>query len=346
MTSLGWQTFSDMVSEVGRIVGDSGTGRRRPIKDAMMRAYDSIAAAVEWPQLVAYDDSGLRTLGVTSVASLEAGEPEAPAPFYAGKIRAIQIQGSGSSPIEIVQPGMLAELAASQATLSTRPRYAAQIGITAQTLRLSAAGQLSVFSPDTAGNDNSLTVVVEYRTSTAPMGHEATAKVTGTFSTGAALSGVATAAAGYPVSKVLVPSGWAGGLQIRDGSSNQIVDADAVILPATTTLAEPRVIQRPLYRFWPTPDQDYGLTWTWWRRPRRLVDDLDTPEIPVSSYLIAATSAAILYQMDKSREAMLQEQVADRVARSLLRQNNRGPIHVIPRMGNFALGTNFNGGPW
>jgi hypothetical protein len=334
MTSLGWQTFTDMVSEVGRIVGDSGTGRRRPIKDAMMRNYDGIAAAVEWPQLVAFDESGLRTLGTTTVKSLESGEAEAPAPFYTGKLRGIMLQGQSTPAIEIMQPGLMAELAASQFTASRRPAYAAQIGVTAQTLRLSAAGSLTAYATDSSANDGTQTVRIEYKTSGAPIGHESTATVSGSFTAGAAISG--TAAAGYPISKVTLPSGWAGDFQVRDGSGAVIVNIPSNLLPATTALTESRTVSRPLYRFWPIPDQDYGLTWTWWRRPRRLLADSDTPEIPVASYLIAATAAEILRHMDKPQAALLHEREAEKFIRLLLRQNNRGPISVIPKGGNFV----------
>lgn len=337
MTSLGWQNLSDMISEVGRIVGDSGTGRRRPIKDAIGRAYDAIAAAVEWPQLVAFDDSGVRTLGTTTVASLEAGEAEAPAPFFTGKLRSISLIGHDVPAIEITQPGVMADLAGSQFTASRRPAYAAQIGVTAQTLRLSTAGTILAFSTDAVtANDATHSVVVEYRGSLAPIGHESTINVTGAFSTGVTISASIQAAAGYPISKVTLCNGWKGNFQIRDQSSNHLVSVFSDFLPSTVSHTESRTICKPLYRFWPVPDQDYGLIWTWWRRPRRMTLDGDTPEIPVSSYLVAAASAEILRHMDKLQAANFQDGKAEQFVRLLLRQNNRGPMNVIPKGGNFV----------
>jgi len=337
MSSLGWTTLSDMISEVGRIVGDSGTGRRKPIQDALRRAYDSVAAAVEWPQLVAWDESGVRTAGTATVASLEAGEPEAPAPFSFGKLRSITIQGRQGGSIEIVQPGLLADMAGSQLTVQGQPRYAAQIGVTAQTLRLAASGPLTAYASGSSANDNTQTVLVEFRNQIAPTGNQVLARVSGPFTSGIALS--ADADAGYPVSKVVLPFGWAGGFQLQDGSGNAIVNVRPILSPDGTALEETRTISKPLYRFWPVPDQDYGLTWTWWRRPRQLVDEDDSPEMPVASYLVSVTAAEILRQMDKTQAAILHERSAESFIRALLRQNNRGPIHVPPRGGNFVSGT-------
>jgi len=332
----GYTTFDSMIDEVGRIVGDTSTGRRVPIKDALRRHYDTIAAAVEWPQLVAFDDSGLRTLGATTVASLEAGEPEAPAPFDAGKIRSIMIQGQDAPAIEVVQPGFLVEVAGSQlSTASRRPVYAAQIGVTAQTLRLEADDALTAWAPDTSQNDNTQTVRVEYRTSDAPLGHESFALIQGIFSTGAAMSG--TVAAGYSISKVTLAVGWAGAFELRDGDGNVIVHIASDMQPATNTLLSQRKTRsRPLYRFWPTPDTDYGLTWTWWRHPRRLQNELDAPEMPVSAYLIEAAASDILQHMDKAQAAMIHQGQADKFVRMLMRQNNRGAVQVLPRGGNFG----------
>lgn len=334
MTSLGWQNFADMVTDVGRLVGDSSTGRRRPIKDAMMRYYDTIAAAWEWPQLVAFDESGVRDLGSPTIKSLEAGEPEAPAPFYTGKIRSMMLQGVQAPAIEVVQPGLLAELMGSQPTLSGRPRYASHVASTAQTQRLAADSSLTASCPDSNVNNNTLSVVVEYRRESAPVGHESTVIAAGAFTEGVALPG--TAAAGYPISKVVLPSGWAGGLTIEDTGGTEIVSIRAMFVPLGTVINESQTIAKPLFRFWPVPDQDYGITWTWWRRPRRLVEDHDTPEIPVTSYLVSATAADILRSMDKLSAAREQERQADIFVRSLRRQNNVGPIHVLPRGGNFV----------
>lgn len=334
----GYTTFASMISEVGRIVGDSGTGRQTPIKDALRRHYDAIAAAVEWPQLVAFDDSGIRTLGNTSVSSIEAGEVEVPAPFDAGKVRSMQLQGVDGGLLEIIQPGMMAEIAGSQLTTSRRPCYAAQIGVTAQTLRLESSGSLTAWAPDSGQNDNNQTVRMEYRTADAPLGHESLVQINGAFSAGVAVSG--QAAAGYPISKVTLPVGWAGSFEIRDDDDNAIVHIHSDMQPATSTvLSQRRTSCRPLYRVWPVPDTSYGITWTWWRHPRRLQDDLDTPEMPVSSYLIEAAAADILAHMDKLQASQQHQSKADAFVRMLMRQNNRGPIQVIPRGGNFVSAT-------
>ena len=335
---IGYVTLDTMIHEVGRIVGDTGAGRQVPIKEALRRHYDTISAAIEWPQLVAFDESGLRTLGDTTVASLEESEPEAPAPFDAGKIRSIMLQGIDVPAIEVIQPGHLAELAGSQLNTVRRPMYAAQIGVTAQTLRLPNSSSLTAWSPDTAQNDNSKNVRVEYRTSDAPLGHESLVQITGIFSAGVAIAG--TAAAGYSISKVTLPVGWAGSFEIRDEDDTVVVHIASDVQPATSTLLSQRKTRcRPLYRFWPVPDQDYGITWTWWRSPRRLIDDLDTPEMPVSAYLIEAAAADILSHMDKAQASQQHQNKADAFVRMLLRQNNRGPIQVMPMGGNFISAT-------
>jgi len=300
MTSnLGWQTFADIVAEVGVLVHDTNVARQPVIKAIINRAYDSIASEFDWPQFVEVDETGTRRISTSATAAtFEAGQAEAPLPYSLAAISSFELQYQDTSAprIPIVDPATLYEAAGSALTTAGRPRMAALIGQTAQTDRLPASDTLVVKATQPT-NDNMLTLRVRYLATSGSYKESFSESLTGSFSTGVSL--YAPSIAGWSVQQVVIPATWEGNVRVEDTSGNAVVFISSPYRPPSAGSPVDRAVSSPLLRLWPVPDIDYAVTVTYRRRPHRLVNDDDAPEIPVASYLVEKAAAEILRQQNK-----------------------------------------------
>lgn len=337
MSSFGAARLDDMVSQIQRIVQDTSTARTTDIKNALNRAYDAVSAQMEWPQLVAAEESGLRSENDT-LATFESGDAFCPLPQPAVTLRKLILQDVSAEPIEVIPAGRLFELAGSGLNDTGRPRFVAVVGTTAQSRPLAATGAVNAYAETNSSNDNVYSIVVEYRTANASAGMEHTEVVSGAFSTGVTLS--ANVVAGYSISKVSLPVGWRGNLVMRDGSGNTLMSIKNLLLPGGTTAAtQHQTIARTLLRVWPVPDMDYAATIVYQRKPVKLTLDGDTPEIPVSSYLVEKVASDLLFQENKAQLAMAHDAKAGQILSSLMRQSSLGPVVAVPRHPGFLSAT-------
>lgn len=343
MTSLSTRRFATLVAETQRIFQDTSSANlRAACKDAINRALDSAASLFDWPQLVEADESGVRILSDSTLPSLLSGDSFMPAPYAAGRLRSLVVQGAHSPPVEIVTPDELYHRAGVQLAFEVGvPRFAAQVGVTAQTRRLASDGALTCYS-SSASNDGTKTVRVYFQKSSAPLGGRSWADVTGTFSTGVQLGGGATLEAGYPIKSITLPTGWAGTCEIRDGSGTSLVLVPSVEEPSTNTNSLPQTIQRALLKVFPTPDADYPATVIWWRVPLMLTEDEDVPELPIGSFLVARAAADIFGQQGKLAESALWEGRAMTALRSTLQQQSgHKRQQSVPAGGNILAQTSY-----
>jgi hypothetical protein len=334
-SSLGVTTFSETVSEIGELVHDTSTARKTPIKQAINRAYDAIAARFDWPQLIFVDESGQRRLSGTAVSTFEDGEAEVPLPYNATDIRSLrlQYQDSTRAPIEVIPAQELYDKIGSKITTTGRPRKAAIIGTTAQFKRLTA-DDTPVVSSEVSGNDGVASVRIEYTKANAVFAEPSVTTLTGNFSAGVAFPNAVLA--GYPIRSVTLPSGWKGAFFIKDSSANNITVIRSVQQPSNQANNEVRVASNMLLRLDRVPDTDYACTVIFMRRPRKLVDDNDVPEIPVSTYLVEKVAAEILRQQNKKAIAAHHESEAAAFVGSVMRQHHRGPMVATPMRGSFT----------
>ena len=331
MTGFGTAPLALMVSEVQRIVQDTSTARQTDIKKSLNRLYDQVGAQFEWPQLIAADETGLRKLNATP-KTFVAEDAFVPMPHSAVTVKSVHFQDIGTEPLEIVPAGRLYEIAGSNPTQTGRPRYLAKVGVTAQFVALESDDSVTLIDETSASNDNVNSVTVEYQRAGGVSLVEQTEVVTGAFSAGVQLS--STVQSGYSISKVHLPIGWAGNLAIYDSTDVLLVNIHALVAPGGTTLAgQTRTVATTLMRAWPVPDADYAATIVYQRKPIALTLDSDTPEIPVSSYLIEKVASDLLMQENKGQLAVMHEQRANAMLASLMRQSSLGPVVAVPFRG-------------
>jgi len=337
MTSLGYASFTDILTEVGNFALDTSATRKTVIKAAVNRKLAFAAQQFAWPQLLIADATGLRKGNDTALATFESGESEFPLPFTAGRLHAMHFQVDHTGFIEVVSAAELFERAGSQLNTTGRPAYVAQVGTTAQIRRLATSGTVRVNS-DVATNDNTQTVRVYFRRGSSLTGERTFEDVAGAFSTNVAIS--SSVAAGYPIEMVSLPSAWAGTCKILAADDTELVVIPPAEWPTTASNASSQIISHPLCRCWRVPDADYKMTVIYKREPVRLVEDGDVPEIPVASYLIEAGIAEVLRQRGKSTEARLHDAEAGAQLRAAIAQNsNTRRAQITPARGNVVAST-------
>lgn len=346
MVGFGMSPLSAMVTEVQRILQDTSLARVTDIKAAINRALDTVSAQMEWPQLVFADETGLRKLNA-DITTFIAEDPYVPMPHEAATIRSIIFQEVGCDPIKIVPAAELYSIAGSSIAQTGRPRYAAKVGVTAQFIALDDDDSVTLIDETSASNDNVNAVTVEYQRAGGVTQVGQTEVVTGAFSAGVQLSG--TVKAGYSINKVHLPVGWVGNLAIYDSGDVLIVHIHNILAPGGTTLAgQTQTIATSLFRVWPTPDADYPATIVYQRKPSALTLDSDTPEIPVSSYLVEKVAGDLLLQENKMQMGMIHDGKAERMLAAMMRQSSLGPVVAVPMGGGFlgATGVHPTRGGW
>jgi hypothetical protein len=332
-TTLGWQTLSEMVAEVGTLVHDTTTARQTPIKSVINRAYDAMVGRFDWPQFLVVDETGLRVAGETSIKTFESGNAEAPLPFGLDGVSEFWLQYQDATDIlPIVTPKELYERAGSGLNTPGRPRFASVVGSTAQTARLAADGLLTAKS-DSASNDNVLMPRVLYIPASSSFRAVVTESLSGAYATGVSLG--SSSLAGYTVQQVILPTSWKGNFTLEDGSGNMVCRIDAMVVPVSAGSSPARVVGNALLRLWPVPEKDYAMTLIYRRRPRPLVNDDDAPEIPVATYLVEKAAAEILRQMGKPELASTHEYEARDYMRAMMRRHAPRPAAAKPYRGSF-----------
>lgn len=319
------------------ICQDSASASRLAFaKAAVNRGLDTLWRGHEWKQLQAVDSSGLRMAGGT-VATFVSGEAEAPMPLYEGRLIRIILKTLGTT-VDLVDPVELFERAGTAVATTGTPCMAAIIGTTAQYRRLAQDDTLT-FKSNSTSNDGSLAVMVYYRASNTLAGDEQYQSLQGTFSAGVS-SGVSVNE-GFPLSKIVLPSGWTGNFSVEDSLGNQIVLINATERPgATSSLTQARSFAVDLLTTWMTPGADYAATVIWQRAVRPLLTDNDVPPIPVSTVLTHMAAAEVFLQMRNQQASSAQMSLADRALADVLKPAApRQRIQVRPAGGNILSQT-------
>jgi hypothetical protein len=299
MASLGYRTFKQMQDEVSRNVQDSSTAGIAKIKDCIRRAYDTACADHEWTELQSQDNPSLHKRDDLDIRTIEASMAQFPLPAESYKVLDISLFSPHAITMERVSPSELAQLAGTQfGTPGGIPRYYAIVGRTAQYTTMNGNSILTVKSDNTNAN---ATVRLVYRTSTGLTGATVDEMVTGADFT----AGVATAATvkgNWGIDSIYVPPNWVGNLTVETSAAKQIVFIEGTQGGGTAS-DEWNYFSRQIARCWPIPTVDYSGVITFQRKPRELIDDLDVPEIPISTYLTAKASAQFLRQARRPDEA-------------------------------------------
>lgn len=315
-------TLGEMADEVGDLVEDDSAGRRSSIKAALARIYDSAMAEFEYGSLERVDDTGLRSGAPANsgVKTLETGEAEFPLPFHVGRLKSLHHQSLVAPRTMIaVDVQELYDRAGNELNTTGTPCYYAEVGRTAQWQRLSADAALTVSCPVTTNNSNK-TVRVMFRQQSSYTSETQFQDVTGTFSAGVSLANGVTFESGWPIESVYLPVGWVGNFQVT-GNSQTLVDIGPNVLPASSNTEMSKPYNRKLIRVWPVPSTDYSLTITWKHMPRRLVQEGDLIEAPISVYLIEAAAAEILTIMGLVQKAAIHAAMAEQARESSKNQN-------------------------
>ena len=333
MTSMGMMTFTQMVTAVGRLVNDPSTGRQVQIKDALNSAYMFAASTMEWDQLLVADETGLRKRGDSTLLTFESGEAEAPMPWGAQSIRSLQYQSISTSAVEMVTPGELFERAGSQLSTSGRPCYACVAGRTAQYQRLPAAEAMKFKAGSTNAN---LVARVHYLQSTGHIGNENFEDLTTATWTSLVMSG-GVQAAGWPITRVSLPSTWANVFQgYRNDGTTLILEIDRSEIPVTATNSTYLVADRPLLRLWPVPDKDYAMTVVYYAMPQRMTEDEDQPIMPVADFLTYKAAATVSrIKGDHSSAGNFDSEAGASLTGVSRGEKKFGRAQAVPFRGNF-----------
>lgn len=319
------------------ICQDSNSSSRLAFaKAAVNRGLDTLWRGHEWKQLQAVDSSGLRMAGST-LATFVSGQAEAPMPLYEGRLIRIILQNLGT-PVALVDPVELFERAGVTALTTGTPCMAAIIGTTAQ-YRMLAQDDTLTFKSNSTSNDGARTVMVYFRASNTLAGDEQYQQLQGTFSAG--ISSGVSVNSGYPISKIVLPSGWTGNFSVEDSLGNQLVLINATERPGSTSaLTQDRPFAVDLVTTWMTPGSDYAATVIWQRAVRPLLTDNDVPPIPVSTVLTHMAAAEIFLQMRNQQASSAQMSLADRALSDVLKPAApRQRIQVRPLGGNLLTQT-------
>lgn len=334
--ALGNENFATIKLAAGRIIQDTSPTRDVSLGDACNRRLNEASSAYEWPQLIRVDETGLRNRAETDLKTFELGQAEAPMPVGCGRVKSIVLQTLGCDEVVELEQEELYQMAGGQLNATGTPRYFCHIGQTAQYRRLVTSDTVTLTS-NNALND-SMSVRMWFKKSTAIVETDAFQDVTGSFSTGVLVD--QECAEGYPIERISLPVGWHGSLNVAGSHGTDIVSMQSVEFPVAANNNMQRTESRQLIRVWPVPAIDYGATVIWWREMRPLTEDADEPIIPISSYLIHATAAEGFRQMGRVQEAAVQDQLAERSMYRIRHQyGNKQTLHAAPRFGDVTIQT-------
>lgn len=331
----GYDRLSVMVDHVLDYCYQQSAAKEARAKERVNRDYQAIAADYDWPQLLRADESGLRDPSDSNLKTFEAGDAEAPLPHNLGRLKSIQLQTSsfGGGQLEGLDMQDFYDRVSDNLTEAGTPRFYTMIGMTAQTRRIAVAATPTAHSSVT--NNNNLKVAhIKFRKALA-VRVDQTSKLdlSGTFSTGVSLG--YQLPTGYPIERVSLDSGWLGTFRINDGTVD-IVSIQHTEEPPTSTSALVDVISHPLIRVWPVPNVDYAATLMWVRNPLPLTEDEDTPDIPVSNYLVESCIGWMLSQEGRHKDAAPHIASAEALYRSLVKKNRQDASRrMTPRGRNF-----------
>lgn len=301
MVNLGIQQFSDMVTEAGRLVDNTSTALKTSIKSWINTALSVAEVANDWDELLRTDESGLRDRADTAIKTFEASEAWAPMPWNAREITALFFQDSSVDPPDIVTQDELYRRAGSSLNTESRPRFAAMVGTTAQYKKLPASEVLKFKCP-TSTNAN-LVARIHYILGAGHVGNEQWQDLSAAdWTTATSMS--AAAVLGWPITKIALPSTWADTFNgYRNDGTTEIISIERAEAPLTATNGTQAIASRPLMRLWPVPEQDYAMTIGFRIFHPKLVEDADTPMIPVSQFLVSKAAAQAARQLGDHKRA-------------------------------------------
>lgn len=265
-----------------------------------------------WDELKRVDEVGLRKNDVSSKVHAETSQKYIALPWNMARLFHIAAVSPVSQRLEERDAVQLSELMAASPLTEGTPKYFNFVGTTAQWDALAADGTLTC-KCDTTSNNSSVVsnrvVRVYYEPTDFQSGEdEIYEDLQGTFS-GAGINLSRAANSPYPIKKVILPTLWKGDFTIEDGSANNIVK-----LRSQSGVAEnetgARTFARRLVRIWPVPSLDFTMHIAYQRMPLRLVDDEDTPPIPVAEFLVERATAAIWRQRRNWEAARQHEQLS------------------------------------
>lgn len=301
MMNLGTQLFTDMVTEVGRLVDNTSTNLQSSIKTALNNALGVAEIANEWEQLVRVDESGLRDRADTTLKTFVDTQAQAPMPWNARTIISMQYQDAAAEPIEILDQETFYRKAGASLNEGGRPRFACVVGTTAQYKELPAS-EILKFSCPTSTNAN-LVARIHYVLGVGHVGDEqwedlATADWT-------TLKAMALAVVTeWPITRISLPSTWADTFNgFRNNGTTEIISIERAEAPLTATNSTQRVASRPLLRLLPVPDDDLALTVSYRMWHPKLTENEDQPLIPVSEFMVFKAAATIARQLHDSKQA-------------------------------------------
>lgn len=333
---LGYDNLAAIRAQIQRVTYDTGSNSTASLNHWINDELQAVVARHQWPQLLRVDKSGLRAPSDSNLKTIESGDEFVPLPFTTGRLLSLHHQSgvSGQTELEAKDPQAFSELVGNRLTQTGVPMIYRYVGQTAQ-VRKAAAGTPTL-TCTVSGNDNVREVTVRLRSSAAAqIDTQSKVVVSGVFSAGVSL-GLAIGA-GYDIEAVSVPTGWVGNLRITDSAGTLIVNWNHYEVPTTATTTDKEVISRQLIEVWPIPQADYPLTVHWYRDPRPMRADEDTPEIPVSAYLIDAVTANLLEQAGRHKDAQARRLGAERALRALMGQHKQDAPRVARPFGGNLL---------
>jgi hypothetical protein len=309
MKALSHQPFTSMIAEVGRLVNDTSAGRQTAIKEALNSKLDIAGSFHDWPDMVRADTNGFRTWDDTTLKTLVSGEAEAPMPYAADEVVGLMYQeGEVNRGIKLVTNQSFFQQAGSSLTTEGRPKIATRIGRTAQHKRCSAVSPMEATSNSTNAG---LVARVYYDNTLGAADHTKWEDVSSADIKNSPAVLSASGRPGWPIEMVSLPAAWESQFRVTATNGGGIIlNIEGTEKPATNANDEAQIVSRALWQFWPVPDTDYSLTVLYKLRPRRLYEDEDVPEIPVSSFMVYAAASDIAATMGKSRESALWREMA------------------------------------
>ena len=365
MGSQGVQIFTNLVDEVANFIQDTSTSRKARIKEALNRSYQLAVDAHDWPQLLRVSDMGHRfeldATGATAHTFMS-GDGHAPLPIDCMHVYGIVANDSTATSSDATAspgPGVLMHqmsptmfhgefgyggVTATSATsfdesLSTTrtPRYWCFSGTTAQYLPVATSTDEQNFKFSSShANANKVARFYFRRPNLA--GETSWADVTAAdWTSEFAFSGTESEE-GYPITRIVVPSGWQGTLVAKTNDDVVVVsweDPEGGIAANTTG---PFVIQAPLIKVWPVPSGfDVRATIIYKRQPLSLTEDEDTIEIPVHNFIVEKSIAHIFRQMRRHGTATQHDMIAMEALQTAIAANV-SPLEEQDRMAVLGSG--------
>lgn len=337
MGTAGYYTRGRLISQVQAQVQNASTAARNVIANLIQSRYEEVADSYDWQELERTSEIGLRKAD-TAINSFVQADAYVPLPLDARRVTGLFIP-SQDIKLDKVSASQLYEAMGSRINETGVPQVYAEVGVTAQYRAIATAGTVT-FTASNANNDDIASVVVDYVTNTGQDAQVFSATLTGAFSTGLTIASVAL---GYSIQRVIVPINWDGTLAATDAGALEILKFQVLKDQTSVTVNDKTYeLKRQLIRVGPVPDGNYSAVVVYQRRPRPLLDDNDTTEIPVAQYLINMAASDYLRsdrQIDLARDFERRAEVGfnrTQNAQPLRRFQSRG------RGGNILSATGIN----